>query len=87
MGFGEKPRALHAEEAAQMAEAAGKNGKRVMFDFNNRAGPEAQALMQYVQEGTVGDLFERPAQEFVREFIGAQRPPWPLSDPSGSTGS
>jgi len=39
-----------------------------------------------VQEGTVGDLFERPAQEFVREFIGAQRPPWPLSDPSGSTG-
>lgn len=54
--FCEKPPALNAEEAAQMAEAAEANGKSLMFDFNNRARPEAQALMQYIQDGTVGQI-------------------------------
>ena len=29
-----------------------------------------------VQHGTIDDLFERPADDFVRQFVRAQRPPW-----------
>ena len=49
--FCEKPPALNAQEAANMAKAAADNGKILMFDFNNRARPEAQALMKYIENG------------------------------------
>jgi len=54
--FCEKPPALNAEEAKQMAKAAKDNNKILMFDFNNRARPEAQALMSYIRNGDVGTI-------------------------------
>lgn len=54
--FCEKPPALNAEETAKMAEEAAKSGKILMFDFNNRARPEAQALMKYIRNGDVGKI-------------------------------
>jgi len=54
--FCEKPPALNAEEAKEMAKAAKDNGKTLMFDFNNRARPEARALMQYIKNGDVGKI-------------------------------
>jgi len=52
----EKPPALNARETAEMKEAAEKNGKMLLFDFNNRARPEAIALMDYIKDGTVGRI-------------------------------
>lgn len=54
--FCEKPPALNADEAKQMAKAAADNDKTLMFDFNNRARPEAQALMEYIKNGVVGTI-------------------------------
>jgi len=54
--FCEKPPALNAEETKRMKEAAEKNDKTLMFDFNNRARPEAQALMDYIKDGTIGRI-------------------------------
>ena len=54
--FCEKPPALNAEETEKMKDAAEKNGKILMFDFNNRARPEAQALMKYIKNGDVGKI-------------------------------
>lgn len=54
--FCEKPPALNAEETVRMAETAKKAGKILMFDFNNRARPEAQALMQYIRNGEIGRI-------------------------------
>lgn len=54
--FCEKTPALNAEEAKQMAKAAKDNNKTLMFDFNNRARPEAQALMKYIKNGDVGTI-------------------------------
>lgn len=67
--FCEKPPALNADEAAQMAEAAARNGKKLMFDFNNRARPEAQALMQYIKDGTVGRINSAQASWIRRTGI------------------
>ncbi|MBC8234607.1 Gfo/Idh/MocA family oxidoreductase [bacterium] len=54
--FCEKPPALNAQEAVDMAKAAADNGKTLMFDFNNRARPEAQALIKYIENGDVGTI-------------------------------
>ncbi len=54
--FCEKPPALNAKEMIGMAETAKKTGKTLMFDFNNRARPEAQALMQYIRKGETGRI-------------------------------
>ena len=54
--FCEKPPALNAEETEKMKDAAEKNDKILMFDFNNRARPEAQALMKYIKNGDVGKI-------------------------------
>ena len=67
--FCEKPPALNAQEAAEMAAAADKNGKMLMFDFNNRARPEAQALMQYIKDGTVGRINSAQASWIRRTGI------------------
>jgi predicted dehydrogenase len=52
----EKPPALNAAEVKHMIAAAEKSGRRLMFNFNNRARPEADALKQYIAEGTVGHI-------------------------------
>jgi predicted dehydrogenase len=54
--FCEKPPALNAGEMAEMAAASKKAGKILMFDFNNRARPESQAMMRYIKEGAAGKI-------------------------------
>ena len=54
--FCEKPPALDAAEAADMKACAEKAGKTLMFNFNNRARPDAQAVMDYIRDGTVGRI-------------------------------
>ena len=54
--FCEKPPALTADEAATMAKAAAKARRQLMFNFNNRARPEAYAMMEYIRKGTVGPI-------------------------------
>ncbi len=67
--FCEKPPALHAGEVEQMMAAAGKAGKIVMFNFNNRARPESQAMMQYIAEGVVGTINSAQSQWIRRTGI------------------
>jgi predicted dehydrogenase len=54
--FCEKPPALNAADAAKMAAAAKAAGKHLQFNFNNRARPEAFALMDYIRGGEVGRI-------------------------------
>ncbi len=54
--FCEKPPALNAGEVRSMIAAAEKSGKRLMFNFNNRARPESRAMMNYIKDGTVGRI-------------------------------
>jgi len=44
-----------------MAAAAAKAEKLLMFNFNNRARPEAQALMSYIGQGAVGQILSAQA--------------------------
>jgi predicted dehydrogenase len=52
----EKPPALNAAEVREMLEAAKKAGKRLMFNFNNRARPESRAMIRYIRDGRVGRI-------------------------------
>jgi predicted dehydrogenase len=52
----EKPPALNAGEMEEMLEAAKKHGKVLLFDLNNRARPEAQAMIRYIREGRIGKI-------------------------------
>jgi predicted dehydrogenase len=52
----EKPPALNAAEMAAMLEASKKAERRLMFDFNNRARPEAQAIKNYIRGGKTGRI-------------------------------
>ncbi len=54
--FCEKPPALNAEEAMTMKAAAEKNKRILMFDFNNRARADSQALVNYIRNGDVGEI-------------------------------
>ncbi len=54
--FCEKPPALNAAEVMEMRKAAKAKGKVLMFNFNNRARPEAYALMDYIRKGEVGRI-------------------------------
>ena len=54
--FCEKPPALNAADVGQMADAAAKAGKTLMFNFNNRARPEAYAMREYFKSGAVGRI-------------------------------
>jgi predicted dehydrogenase len=54
--FCEKPPSINAKEAEEMKKAAEKNKKILMFDFNNRARPEVQALMSYIRAGEIGTI-------------------------------
>jgi len=67
--FCEKPPALNAQEAKNMAAAAAENEKMLMFDFNNRARPEAQALMAYIKNGDVGNINSAQASWIRRTGI------------------
>ncbi|HRY55919.1 MAG TPA: Gfo/Idh/MocA family oxidoreductase [Spirochaetia bacterium] len=54
--FCEKPPALNAADAAAMAAAAKAAGRRLQFNFNNRARPESVAMMGYIRSGEVGRI-------------------------------
>ena len=54
--FCEKPPALSAVETIEMRDAATKAGKTLMFNFNNRARPESYAMMQYINDGSIGKI-------------------------------
>jgi predicted dehydrogenase len=54
--FCEKPPALNAKEAANMARAAKKARRTLMFDFNNRARPESIALKEAIARGDAGRI-------------------------------
>ena len=54
--FCEKPPALNAKEAANMAAAAKTAKRTLMFNFNNRARPESFAMKEYIDQGAVGTI-------------------------------
>jgi predicted dehydrogenase len=67
--FCEKPPALKAAEVQAMIDAAKAAGKTLMFNFNNRARPESQAMMGYVADGTVGEVHSAQAKWIRRTGI------------------
>lgn len=67
--FCEKPPALNAAEVEQMIAAAEKAGKTLMFNFNNRARPESQAMMKYIADGVVGTINSAQSQWIRRTGI------------------
>ena len=54
--FCEKPPALSAAEVETMISAADKAGRRLMFNFNNRARPESYKMMENLTGGTLGTI-------------------------------
>ncbi len=67
--FCEKPPALSAPEVAQMIAAAEQAGRLLMFNFNNRARPESQAMKRYCDDGTVGTINSAQAKWIRRTGI------------------
>lgn len=67
--FCEKPPALKASEVAGMIAAAEASGKRLMFNFNNRARPESRAMKAYVDSGVVGTINSAQAKWIRRTGI------------------
>jgi predicted dehydrogenase len=67
--FCEKPPALNAAEVGQMVEAADRAGKTLMFNFNNRARPEAYAMRGYFRSGMVGRVNSAQATWIRRNGI------------------
>jgi predicted dehydrogenase len=67
--FCEKPPALKASEVEEMIVAAGEADRRLMFNFNNRARPESQAMKRYCDDGTVGTINSAQAKWIRRTGI------------------
>lgn len=67
--FCEKPPALNAAEVQRMIAAADRAGKRLMFNFNNRARPESYAMKGFIDDGTVGTINSAQARWIRRTGI------------------
>ena len=67
--FSEKPPAMNAAEVEEIIAAAKKAGKHVLFNFNNRARPESQAMMKYINDGVVGTINSAQAKWIRRTGI------------------
>lgn len=67
--FCEKPPAMNAGEVEAMIAAAEKSGKRLMFDFNNRARPDTMAIKGYIDDGLVGPINSAQAKWIRRTGI------------------
>jgi len=67
--FCEKPPGLNASEVEEMVSVAKETGKKLMFNFNNRARPESQAMKGYVDDGTVGTINSAQAKWIRRTGI------------------
>lgn len=67
--FCEKPPGLNAGEVEKMIATAERAGKRLMFNFNNRARPESLAMKAYVDDGTIGRINSAQAKWIRRTGI------------------
>jgi predicted dehydrogenase len=67
--FCEKPPATNAKDVRAMVAAAAKAKKTLMFNFNNRARPEASAIMGYIRAGQVGRINSAQAKWIRRTGI------------------
>ncbi len=67
--FCEKPPALNAREVRAMIAAAARAKKTLLFNFNNRARPEAVAMMDYIRQGRVGRVNSAQAKWIRRTGI------------------
>lgn len=67
--FSEKPPALNAKEVKEIIAAAKAAKKKVLFNFNNRARPESQAMMSYIKNGDVGTINSAQAKWIRRTGI------------------
>ena len=67
--FCEKPPALSAREVNEIIAAAKSSGKKVMFNFNNRARPESQAMMKLINNGEAGKINSAQAKWIRRTGI------------------
>ncbi|MFA6845942.1 MAG: Gfo/Idh/MocA family oxidoreductase [Sphaerochaetaceae bacterium] len=65
----EKPPARNAAEMQAMLAASRLSGKTLLFDFNNRARPEAQAMITYINKGEVGTINSAQAMWIRRAGI------------------
>jgi len=54
--FCEKPPALSAAELEEMIKVSEATGKKLMFNFNNRARPESREMKKLLQDGTLGEI-------------------------------
>lgn len=67
--FCEKPPALNSGEVVSMIATAGTVGKRLMFNFNNRARPESYKMMEMISDGTLGKINSAQAKWVRRTGI------------------
>jgi predicted dehydrogenase len=67
--FCEKPPGLNAGEVEEMVALSKGTGKTLMFNFNNRARPESQAMKKYVDDGTTGKINSAQAKWIRRTGI------------------
>jgi len=67
--FCEKPPALSAREVNEIIAAAKSSGKKVMFNFNNRARPESAAMIKLINNGEVGKINSAQAKWIRRTGI------------------
>lgn len=67
--FCEKPPALTVKELEEMIAVSEKTGKKLMFNFNNRARPESREMMKLIGSGEVGTINSAQAKWARRNGI------------------
>ena len=67
--FCEKPPALSAAEVEEMIGVSQATGKRLMFNFNNRARPESREMMKFISGGDAGTINSAQAKWIRRTGI------------------
>ena len=67
--FCEKPPALSAAEVEEMIAVANESGKRLMFNYNNRARPESYKMKELIDAGEIGTINSAQAKWIRRTGI------------------
>ena len=67
--FCEKPPALSAAEVEEMITVANESGKRLMFNYNNRARPESYKMKELIDAGEIGTINSAQAKWIRRTGI------------------
>ncbi|MCC7493418.1 MAG: Gfo/Idh/MocA family oxidoreductase [Fimbriimonadaceae bacterium] len=65
----EKPPALNAAQAQQMADAAAANGKRLLYGLNMRFQGESDVARSYLDNGRLGEVYHASVMLFRRRGI------------------